>query len=157
MSSRGRSSKHLHWEGSSEYHSHQSRVYEWTMASGEDLLATAAATGNVQQVSEKLNEGIDPNARNSFGRTPIQVMKMGCPQIARLLIEHGADPLIPDPSTGTCPAHDAIREGFVDTLLELLKGGASLYSPEDNFGQRPIDLASASVREQLIQREILPH
>lgn len=87
----------------------------------------------------------------------IKVMKMGCPQIARLLIEHGADPLIPDPSTGTCPAHDAIREGFVDTLLELVKGGASLYKPEDNFGQRPIDLASASVRERLIQLGILPH
>ncbi|KAM5192613.1 cyclin-dependent kinase 4 inhibitor B-like [Mantella aurantiaca] len=125
------------------------------MASAIDLLATAAATGNAQQVSEKLNEGIDPNARNSLGRTPIQVMKMGCPQIARLLIEHGANPSIPDPSTGTCPAHDAIREGFVDTLLEFLNGGASLYNPKDNYGRRPIDLASASVREQLTQLGIL--
>lgn len=125
------------------------------MASDIDILATAAATGNLQVLTDKLNEGVDPNATNSLGRTPIQVMKMGCPKIAQLLIWHGADPLIPDPLTGTCPAHDAIREGFVDTLLELLNGGASLYNPTDNFGQRPIDLASPSVREQLIQLGIL--
>ncbi|XP_018428952.1 PREDICTED: cyclin-dependent kinase 4 inhibitor B-like [Nanorana parkeri] len=125
------------------------------MASEIDRLATAAATGNLQVVTELLNNGVDPNATNSLGRTPIQVMMMGHPKIARLLIEHGAEPSLPDPSTGTCPAHDAIREGFVDTLLELLNGGASLYNPMDNFGQRPIDLASDDVLEQLNQLGIL--
>ncbi|CAI9601655.1 unnamed protein product [Staurois parvus] len=86
----------------------------------------------------------------------MKVMLMGCPQIAQLLIEHGADPTIPDPSTGTCPAHDAIREGFVDTLVEFLNGGASLYSPLDIYKKRPIDLASDFVKEKLIQLGILP-
>ncbi|XP_063770195.1 cyclin-dependent kinase 4 inhibitor B-like [Pseudophryne corroboree] len=119
------------------------------MASESDRLATAAARGDVQLVREMLESGVNPNATNSHGRTPIQVMMMGCPQIAQLLIEHGADPTVPDPTTGTCPAHDAIREGFLDTLLVLIKGGASLKYPKDNFGRRPIDLASPSVLQDL--------
>ncbi|XP_068090598.1 cyclin-dependent kinase 4 inhibitor B-like [Hyperolius riggenbachi] len=126
------------------------------MASNIDLLSSAAATGNVQRVTELLTEDkVDPNQRNSYGRTPIQVMMMGSPQIARLLIQHGAEPSLPDPATGTSPAHDAIREGFLDTLSELLAGGASVYSPRDKWGQRPIDLASIRVRQQLIQQNII--
>ncbi|KAM9330670.1 cyclin-dependent kinase 4 inhibitor B-like [Gastrophryne carolinensis] len=125
------------------------------MASITDVLTTAAATGNVQLLSQTLRQGVNPNATNCLGRTAIQVMMMGSPQIAQILIEHGADPTIPDPATGTCPAHDAIREGFVDTLLELLKGGADVYTPRDNFGQRPIDLASPEVLQRLIKLQVL--
>ncbi|XP_044142945.1 cyclin-dependent kinase inhibitor 2A-like isoform X2 [Bufo gargarizans] len=115
----------------------------------EELLTMAAAQGDVQLVREFLENGANPNSSNSHGRTALQVMMMGSPQLAQLLIDHGADPTIPDPTTGTCPAHDAIREGFVDTLVVLIKGGASIDGPPDNFGQRPIDLASPWVLEKL--------
>nr|DBA28142.1 TPA: hypothetical protein GDO54_008546 [Pyxicephalus adspersus] len=84
-------------------------------------------------------------------KSPMKVMMMGSLKIAQLLIEHRADPTVTDPSTGTSPAHDAIREGFVKTFLELRNGEASLYGPVDFYGQRPIDLASDSVREELIR------
>ncbi|XP_073523095.1 cyclin-dependent kinase 4 inhibitor B [Phyllobates terribilis] len=112
-------------------------------------LSMAAARGDVQRVTALLERGVNPNTRNSYGRTAIQVMMMGSPHLAQLLIDHGADPTVPDPTTGTCPAHDATREGFVDTLVVLVNGGASVYSPQDNYGQRPIDLASASVLQKL--------
>ncbi|XP_040276268.1 cyclin-dependent kinase inhibitor 2A-like isoform X2 [Bufo bufo] len=115
----------------------------------EELLTMAAAQGDVQLVRAFLENGANPNSSNSHGRTAIQVMMMGSPHLAQLLIDHGADPTIPDPTTGTCPAHDAIREGFVDTLVVLINGGASIDGPPDNFGQRPIDLASPLVLEKL--------
>ncbi|KAM4710578.1 cyclin-dependent kinase 4 inhibitor B-like [Discoglossus pictus] len=116
-----------------------------------DRLATAAARGDVKLVRELLEMGANPNAKNSQGRTPIQVMMMGSPQIAELLLQYGALPETPDPSTGTCPAHDAAQGGFLDTLLVLLRGGASLYRPLDNWGQRPIDLASPQLKQALSQ------
>ncbi|XP_075066373.1 cyclin-dependent kinase 4 inhibitor B-like [Mixophyes fleayi] len=125
------------------------------MASKADRLATAAARGDVQLVKEILESGVNPNAVNKIGRTPIQVMMMGSPKIAQLLIAHGADPTVPDPTTGTCPAHDAAREGFADTLLVLIKGGASLDLPLDIYGKRPIDLASSSVIQTLRLQGIL--
>ncbi|KAG8455107.1 hypothetical protein GDO86_001356, partial [Hymenochirus boettgeri] len=108
---------------------------------GNDQLATAAAQGKEDLVEELLHRGVPANGLNSLGRSSIQVMKMGNPNIARTLIQWGADPRAQDPRTGTSPAHDAIREGFLDTLQVLLAGGASLYEPLDNYGLRPIDWA----------------
>ncbi|XP_077105417.1 cyclin-dependent kinase inhibitor 2A-like [Ranitomeya variabilis] len=113
-------------------------------------LTTAAARGDVRRVRELLHRGAAPNTRNAYGRTAIQVMMMGSPPLAQLLIDHGADPTARDPTTGACPAHDAIRGGFVDTLVVLVNGGASVYSPQDNYGRRPIDLASAWVLQELM-------
>ncbi|XP_053556595.1 cyclin-dependent kinase inhibitor 2A [Bombina bombina] len=125
------------------------------MASQADRLTTAAATGNVQLVRNLLENGANPNGTNSQGRTPIQVMMMGSPKIAELLIAHGAKPDTPDPTTGNCPAHDAAREGFLDTLLVLYKGGASLQGPRNNWGQRPLDLAPPTVIQELTFLKII--
>ncbi|XP_053312504.1 cyclin-dependent kinase inhibitor 2A-like [Spea bombifrons] len=124
------------------------------MTSVADQLASAAARGDVDLVRRILEDGADPNAPNSKGRTPIQVMMMGSPKVAELLIRYGANPSVPDPLTGTCPAHDAAREGFLDTVLVLLGGGASIQGPYDNYGKRPIDLAPAWMKEQLIKMGI---
>lgn len=44
-----------------------------SMESAADRLARAAAQGRVDEVRALLEAGVSPNARNSFGRTPIQV------------------------------------------------------------------------------------
>ncbi|NP_001090330.1 cyclin-dependent kinase inhibitor 2B L homeolog [Xenopus laevis] len=115
-----------------------------------NTLCCASARGDVNLARQMLQSGIPVNAPNSHGRTPIQVMMMGSPQMAELLLDYGADPSVPDPSTGTCPTHDAAREGFLDTLLVLLRNGANLYEPRDNYGQRPIDLASPDLKAKLL-------
>ncbi|XP_063313304.1 cyclin-dependent kinase 4 inhibitor B-like [Pelobates fuscus] len=125
------------------------------MATPADQLANAAARGDLQLASEMLEQGADPNAPNSLGRTPIQVMMMGCTKMAELLIRYGANPSIQDPDTGTSPAHDAAREGFVDTLIVLYKAGASIIEPLDKYGKRPIDLVTEQMMEVLRQEQIL--
>uniref|UniRef100_A0A8D0L2M1 Uncharacterized protein n=1 Tax=Sphenodon punctatus TaxID=8508 RepID=A0A8D0L2M1_SPHPU len=114
-----------------------------------DWLASAAALGNVGKVQELLVVGADPNAVNSMNRTPIQVMMMGSPKVAELLLRAGADPNIPDPATGSFPAHDAAREGFLDTLEVLHLGGARFDLP-DGQGRLPIHLAAESGQHHVL-------
>nr|XP_054508787.1 cyclin-dependent kinase 4 inhibitor B [Agelaius phoeniceus] len=106
-----------------------------------DELASAAARGDPQRLGELLDGAADPNAANSYGRTPIQVMMLGSPRVAELLLRHGADPNRPDPRTGCLPVHDAARAGFLETLAALHRAGARLDIP-DGRGRLPLDVAA---------------
>ncbi|XP_070287872.1 cyclin-dependent kinase inhibitor 2A-like [Myotis yumanensis] len=110
------------------------------MERSADLLAAAAARGRAEEVQALLQAGASPNAPNSHGRTPIQVMMMGSTRVAELLLIHGADPNCADPATLTRPVHDAAREGFLDTLVALHRAGARL-DVRDAWGRLPVDLA----------------
>lgn len=116
---------------------------------GANDLASAAALGNLEKVMELLDQRADPNAVNSYDRTPIQVMMMGNTRVAELLLQRGADPNRPDPRTGSLPVHDAAREGFLDTLVALHRGGARL-DLGDKSGRLPIDLAVESGHRQVV-------
>ncbi|XP_053155528.1 cyclin-dependent kinase 4 inhibitor B-like isoform X3 [Hemicordylus capensis] len=76
-------------------------------------------------------------------------MMMGSPRVAELLLQRGADPNRPDPATGTLPAHDAAREGFLDTLQVLHEGGAR-FDLRDRWGWLPIDRAEESGRSHVV-------
>ncbi|XP_005294794.2 cyclin-dependent kinase 4 inhibitor B-like [Chrysemys picta bellii] len=117
--------------------------------SGANDMASAAALGNLEKVRELLDQRADPNAVNSYDRTPIQVMMMGNTQVAELLLQRGADPNRPDPRTGSLPVHDAARAGFLDTLVALHRGGARL-DLRDKSGRLPIDLAVESGHQQVV-------
>ncbi|NXI41962.1 CDN2B inhibitor, partial [Galbula dea] len=106
----------------------------------KDELANAAARGDLRRLKELLEGAADPNAVNSYGRTPIQVMMLGSPRVAELLLRHGADPNRPDPLTGCLPVHDAARAGFLETLSVLHRAGARLDLP-DGHGRLPLDVA----------------
>ncbi|NXW67658.1 CDN2B inhibitor, partial [Hirundo rustica] len=106
-----------------------------------DELANAAARGDLQRLGELLGGAADPNAVNSCGRTPIQVMMLGSPRVAELLLRRGADPNRPDPRTGCFPVHDAARAGFLETLAALHRAGARLDLP-DGRGRLPLDVAA---------------
>ncbi|XP_045878457.1 cyclin-dependent kinase inhibitor 2A-like isoform X2 [Meles meles] len=110
------------------------------MEPSADRLATAAARGRADEVRALLEAGVQPNALNRQGRSPIQVMMMGSTRVAELLLLHGADPNCADPITLTRPVHDAAREGFLDTLLVLHRAGARL-DVRDAWGRLPVDLA----------------
>ncbi|XP_050843353.1 cyclin-dependent kinase inhibitor 2A-like isoform X1 [Serinus canaria] len=72
---------------------------------------------------------------------PAQVMMLGRPRVAELLLRHGADPNHPDPRTGCFPVHDAARAGFLETLATLHRAGARLDLP-DGRGRLPLDVAA---------------
>ncbi|XP_071586643.1 cyclin-dependent kinase 4 inhibitor B-like isoform X3 [Heliangelus exortis] len=106
-----------------------------------DRLCRAAARGDREEVRRLLEAGVDPNGTNSFGRTPLQVMMLGSPRVAELLLQRGADPNRPDPRTGCLPVHDAARTGFLETLAVLHRAGARLDLP-DGRGLLPLDVAA---------------
>lgn len=106
-----------------------------------DDLTTAAARGECNRVNSLLWAGVDPNGRNNFGRTPLQVMMMGSTTVALTLLRAGADPNLKDSSTGGTPLHDAARTGYLDTVKALVDYGADIQV-RDNAGRRPIDLAT---------------
>ncbi|XP_028629214.1 cyclin-dependent kinase inhibitor 2A-like [Grammomys surdaster] len=110
------------------------------MEPSADRLARAAAQGREHEVRALLEAGASPNAPNSFGRTPIQVMMMGNVQVAALLLFYGAESNCADPTTLSRPVHDAAREGFLDTLVVLHQAGARL-DVRDAWGRLPLDLA----------------
>ncbi|XP_044284052.1 cyclin-dependent kinase 4 inhibitor B-like [Varanus komodoensis] len=114
-----------------------------------NLLSSAAAAGDAAAVRRLLDGGADPNGVNRYGRSAMQVMMMGNPRVAELLLQRGADPNRPDPSTGCLPAHDAAREGFLDTL-RVLHGGGARFDLPDHQGRLPIDLAAAAGHSRVV-------
>lgn len=76
-------------------------------------------------------------------------MKLGNPKVAELLLERGANPNLPDPSTGSLPVHDAAREGFLDTLQVLISGGARLDLP-NRYGRLPLQEAAENGQSHVV-------
>ncbi|XP_078527413.1 cyclin-dependent kinase 4 inhibitor C [Lissotriton helveticus] len=105
-----------------------------------DELSSAAARGDLQRVRGLLQDGASADARNRFNRTALQVMKLGVPEIAEILLHSGADPNLMDP-TGFVVLHDAAREGFADTVRTLLLFGADAKA-RDREGNLPLHLAA---------------
>jgi ankyrin repeat protein len=71
-----------------------------------------------------LENGFDPNATNCFGGTALlDVTSLQHIEMARVLIEHGANP---DCSTASmdCPLHQSIERGDFDFIELLLQAGA---------------------------------
>ncbi|XP_030640214.1 cyclin-dependent kinase 4 inhibitor C [Chanos chanos] len=106
-----------------------------------NMLTSAAARGDIEEIETMLQRGVDVNERNEFGRTALQVMKLGNPDIARVLLTANADPNVRDPIRGLTITHDAARDGYIDTLQVLVEHGAdvNILDSEDNL---PLHLAA---------------
>ncbi|KAJ6669508.1 hypothetical protein lerEdw1_000056 [Lerista edwardsae] len=97
------------------------------------------------------NSQASPNVGSTGAFSPLlQVMKMGCPRVAELLLQSGANPNLPDPSTGMFPAHDVAQEGFLDTLKVLHQGGAR-FDLRDQWGRLPLDLAEEREQDHVVR------
>ncbi|PKK22588.1 cyclin-dependent kinase 4 inhibitor C isoform X4 [Columba livia] len=116
--------------------------------SGNEL-ATAAAKGDLVQLTNLLQKNVNVNAQNGFGRTALQVMKLGNPEIARRLLAHGANPDLRD-STGFAVMHDVAREGFPDTLQALLEFQADV-NVQDSEGNLPLHLAAREGHARVVE------
>ncbi|KAM4722329.1 cyclin-dependent kinase 4 inhibitor C [Rhinophrynus dorsalis] len=105
-----------------------------------DQLSAAAARGDLEQLEVLLERAPDVDVPNRFGRTALQVMRLGNPSIARLLLSRGANPNLKD-RTGFSVLHDAARAGFQDTVQTLLDFNADV-NIQDNEGNLPLHLAA---------------
>ncbi|KAL7828658.1 hypothetical protein SRHO_G00322920 [Serrasalmus rhombeus] len=110
-------------------------------ASDANRLCTAAARGDLRETQLILQGNVDVNERNKFGRAPLQVVKLGCPRVAEVLLQAKADPNARDPVKRLTITHDAARDGYVDMLEVLVTYGADV-NLQDSDGNLPLHLAS---------------
>ncbi|KAG9483015.1 cyclin-dependent kinase 4 inhibitor C [Eleutherodactylus coqui] len=118
-----------------------------------DLISTAAARGDVEQLEDLLQRTPNVDALNRFGRTALQVMKLGCPAVATILLRRGADPNLQD-SSGFSVLHDTARAGFQDTMQILLDFQADV-NLQDNDGNIALHLAAKEGHLHMVQYLLL--
>src|SRR6266851_5141074 len=107
--------------------------YGWT------ALHMSAFAGNAANTQLLIDKGADVNARakSKFLNTPLQAALLtGQHDTAKLLLEHGADPLVRQ-SKGFTPMHEAALLGRADLIELLLAHGAEINSMADN-GHTPL-------------------
>ena len=89
---------------------------------GNDLLGMATATGSTATTTLLLERGADPSHPNVHGWTPLhQTAYSDQPRLARLLLEHGADPGAFARGDGGTPLVAALfwgNRGVADLLVE---------------------------------------
>src|SRR5438093_2426923 len=106
---------------------------------GWTALHMSAFAGNVANTQLLIDKGADVNARakSRFLNTPLQAALLtGQYETAKLLLEHGADPLVRQ-SKGFTPMHEAALLGRADIIDLLLAHGAEINSMADN-GHTPM-------------------
>ncbi|XP_030583975.1 cyclin-dependent kinase 4 inhibitor C [Archocentrus centrarchus] len=104
-------------------------------------LCNASASGKIPDILYLLQNGAQVNGLNEFNRTAIQVVMLGSIKSIEILLNAGANPNVRDPSCGLTVTHDAAREGFLDSVSILIKGGADV-NIADNKGNLPLHLAA---------------
>jgi len=108
----------------------------------EELLE-AAERGNSNKVRELLKRGglkANPNTRDKNGNTPLHLAaEHGFLDVARLLLEHGAD-VNAIGKSGWTPLHVAAVNGRMAIVRLLLEHGADV-DVIDNYDQTPSDRA----------------
>ena len=129
---------------------------------GRSPLHSAASYGDLEMVQVLLDYKTDVNAQDDYNWTPIhdvssryyfqdQVpnISISRPDVARLLLERGADPNA-RMKNGLTPLHVAARDGRVEVARVLLKHGANVGA-EDNKGRTPFQMASAAGKDDTMK------
>ncbi|KAM5148885.1 cyclin-dependent kinase 4 inhibitor C [Mantella aurantiaca] len=118
-----------------------------------ERVTSAAARGDLERLEDMLRTSPDVDAPNRFGRTALQVMRLGCPAIASCLLGKGADPNLQD-SHGFSVVHDTARAGFCDTMRILLDFQADV-NRQDNEGNTALHLAAKEGQLHMVQFLVL--
>jgi ankyrin repeat protein len=113
----------------------------------EERLFRAAMNGDLDEVKRLVIDcGLDPNARNRIGSTPLHdAAWSGHPEVVRFLLERGVDPNVRN-NDGWTPLHSAAKNCHVDVARVLLDHGAD-PTIRDNEGRTPLDIGSECPQE----------
>lgn len=111
----------------------------------EAPVADAAMREDIEAVRSLLEQGMDPDAAQGDGMTGLHwAAEQGSDDLARLLIDAGAE-LDPRTRLGAyTPVHLAAKGGRVDVLRVLLEGGASPSVPTTTGAVTPLHFAATS-------------
>jgi uncharacterized protein len=113
-------------------------------------LHLAAFAGNAANTELLIGKGanIESRAKSKFRNTPLQTALLtGEYETAKILLDHGADPLVRQ-SQGFTPMHEAAFTGRQDLVQLLLDHGAELNSRTDS-GRTPLAEALRGKHEEL--------
>ena len=109
---------------------------------------TAANKGNIEAVKQHLAAGVDVNAKDKYGLTPLHhAAWQGRNEIVELLIANGADVNAKDVDGGT-PLHEAASDGRKEVVELLIDNGADV-NVKDDRGMTPLDWAEGVSRRDL--------
>ena len=105
--------------------------------------ASAASGGDVATMTRLLDAGLDPNARDAAGYTPlIAASRAGNVAVMRLLASRGADPNRPDAAVNSwTPLLHAIHKAQPASTAALLDAGAN-PNGTDSDGTTPLMMAA---------------
>jgi len=104
----------------------------------------AAGDGNIEAVKKHLAAGVDVNAKDEDGRTPLlHAAYQGNNEIAELLLANGADVNAKN-EVDTTPLHHAALYGHKETVELFITNGADVNAiivSGQHQGKTPLDLA----------------
>jgi len=98
-------------------------------AKGMDGVTPLHWASNERVARILLDHGADPNAKDNFSRTPLREARVKRrPEVARLLLERGAEDYSADAMANITPLHTASATGQLADARELLQSGADVNS-----------------------------
>jgi ankyrin repeat protein len=100
---------------------------------GDDYIAD-----HLETLKFLITSGANINSKGESGTILTQATKSGAVQIARFLIEHGANINVMD-INGNTPLHHAVDKGHSDIVRLLLDNHADII--KNNWGYTPLDFA----------------
>jgi len=109
---------------------------------GRSGLHRAAVKGDLAQLRELLDVGLDPNLQDSSGMTPLHFAAQEWrPEIASALLEGGAQVDVQS-SHGNTPLFDAVYNSRSrGEVIEILRAHGANPMQENAHGQTPVSLA----------------
>jgi hypothetical protein len=110
---------------------------------GGNALHRAVHFGEADKITELMQAGLDVEARNGRGFTPLhEAIWGGKQEIVKLLLDGGANVNAPINTQGLdwAPLHEAARFGFNGIIDLLLEKGADINTG-NTMGRTPLDIA----------------
>jgi ankyrin repeat protein len=120
-------------------------VTTWRDAEETTVLHWAACSRHADVVELLLAEGIDVDARDSLGETPLHYVG-DTSDVAALLIAGGANVNAKD-IDGRTPLHSAVSHGYKDVVALLIAEGSDINA-KDNSGDTPLRVALVAGHRQ---------
>jgi hypothetical protein len=122
-------------------------------------LHAAAYYGDLEMAQVLLEYGVDVNAQNDAGCTPLDFASRdghrNDSRVVQLLIDHGADPNTRASRSGFTPLHRASENGRIEVVRLLIEHGANVEM-QDKYGRTPLNVASGDQRGE-IKELLLEH